>query len=60
MTRQEAHAELRRLAASVFELEPSQAAVRFMERVAAQAEPEILRAALVEVGAAALLLEVER
>lgn len=55
MTRDEAHAALRKLALGISEADDEQAAARLVERLAG-AEPE-LRDALLEVGAKALLHE---
>jgi hypothetical protein len=55
MNREEARTTLGRLVATVREETEDQAAVRFLERIAATQDPEALRDALVEVGAATIL-----
>ena len=57
MTRAQAHEALRTLAASVFEVDEEQAAVRLMERVSGHESPEVLRDALAELGARTVLRE---
>ena len=57
MTPDLARERLRRVAAAVVEASEPEAVARFLERLAAQEDPEQLRAALVEVGAEAVLRE---
>jgi hypothetical protein len=57
VTRDAAAAELARLAAGVRETDEDAAASRLLEKVASAADPELLRGALLEAGARAVLRE---
>jgi hypothetical protein len=59
MTREKAHVTLKVLAGSVHELTEDQAAVRLLERISASEDPSMLRDALVELGARAILREAQ-
>ncbi len=50
MNRHEARQTLARLAGTVFEATEDQAAVRLLERISGEPDPEVLRDALVEIG----------